>query len=360
MSACRMAAWRVRLGSAMVELSWGAVDVVGRPRVHGDVVHLGGGLVVEARPRHAAVEGDGGPAVVALDHAPRVVRVNPQVVVVAVRDGHVLEDLAAVVRAPQADVEHPDGLGVLRIGDDVHVVPGALAQLALLGELVPVLTAVVGAVHRALLALDDGPDAAGPGGRGRHADLAEHALGQPVLARDVLPSIAAVARAPQAAALATALQLVRPALSAPRRGVQDPRVLRVHRQVAHADALVDVEHALPRRPAIARAVDAALLAGAVRVAQRRDVDHVRVRGMDADLGDVANLGKAQMLPGRAGVGGLPHAVAVRDVAADGRLAHADVDHVRVGRGDGDGADRRALEEAVGDVLPVDAAVGGLP
>ena len=55
----------------------------------------------------------------------------------------------------------------------------------------------------------------------------------------------------------------------------------------------------------------------------------------------------QVLPG---VGRLPHAVAVRDVAADRLLAAADIDHVRVRLGDGDGADR-AAEEAVRDVLP---------
>ena len=54
------------------------------------------------------------------------------------------------------------------------------------------------------------------------------------------------------------------------------------------------------------------------------------------------------------------AVARHDVAADARLAHADEDDVGVRLRDGDGADRRALDLAVGHRRPVLAAVGGLP
>ncbi|MEI2616302.1 MAG: hypothetical protein V9F06_01525 [Thermomicrobiales bacterium] len=70
------------------------------------------------------------------------------------------------------------------------------------------------------------------------------------------------------------------------------------------------------------------------------------------------FGQPEVLPGLAAVGGLVDAVAVGDVAADGRLAHADVDDVGVGLGNGDRAHRGALEEAVGDVPPVLTAVVG--
>ena len=52
------------------------------------MVELRGGLVVDPRPRGAAVEGDVGAAVVAVDHALRVLRVDPHDVRVAVRDAH--------------------------------------------------------------------------------------------------------------------------------------------------------------------------------------------------------------------------------------------------------------------------------
>src|SRR5205807_1957646 len=66
-----------------------------------------------------------------------------------------------------------------------------------------------------------------------------------------------------------------------------------------------------------------------------------------------------VLPGLAGVGRFVDAVAGLDVAADVRLAGADVDHVGVGRGDGqraDGLGRLVVE----DGLPADAAVAGFP
>src|SRR5258708_2221962 len=67
-----------------------------------------------------------------------------------------------------------------------------------------------------------------------------------------------------------------------------------------------------------------------------------------------------MRPGLTSVSGLVDAVAMRDIAANGRLAHADVDHVGVGGRDGDAADGGASEVAVGDVLPEEPSVHGLP
>lgn len=49
-----------------------------------------------------------------------------------------------------------------------------------------------------------------------------------------------------------------------------------------------------------------------------------------------------------------------DVATDAGFAHADVDDVGVGGRDGNGANGGALEEAVGDILPVYAAVDCFP
>ena len=82
--------------------------------------------------------------------------------------------------------------------------------------------------------------------------------------------------------------------------------------------------------------------------------------MDADAGDVAGVLEAEVRPGCAGVVGAVYAVAVGEVYADAGLAHARIHDVGVRLGDGDRADRGGVEEAVGYVLPVRAAVGGLP
>src|SRR5215475_5110896 len=64
------------------------VHPVGELVVRGDMVELRRQLIVNGRPGVATVEGDAGPTVVALDHALRVTGVDPQVVVVTVRGGH--------------------------------------------------------------------------------------------------------------------------------------------------------------------------------------------------------------------------------------------------------------------------------
>src|SRR5215211_6359707 len=121
-----------------------------------------------------------------------------------------------------------------------------------------------------------------------------------------------------------------------------------------------MEHLLPTLAAIGRAEDAALGVRPPDVPERRDVDEVGVLRVDADAGDVAGVGEAAVRPGLAAIGGLVDTVAVRDVAANRRLAHPDVDHIRVALGDGNRAHGGRLEEAVGDVIPGGAAVGRLP
>src|SRR6266542_4160857 len=71
--------------------------------------------------------------------------------------------------------------------------------------------------------------------------------------------------------------------------------------------------ALPALATVARAEDAALRIGAVRVTERRDVHVVGIARIDADRRDVACLAEADVRPGPAAVGRLVYAVAVRDV-----------------------------------------------
>src|SRR5947209_20334944 len=49
-----------------------------------------------------------------------------------------------------------------------------------------------------------------------------------------------------------------------------------------------------------------------------------------------------------------------DVAPNCGLTRAGKDHVRIGFGDLNGADGSSREEAIGDVLPEGAAIGGFP
>ena len=105
-----------------------AVDVIREAVICDDVIELRGGLVVLLGPMLAAIEGDGCAAVVALDHAAGVCGVDPEAVVIAVRDFDFVEGVAAVGGFVHVDVEDPDGVGIFGVGDDVHVIPGALGE----------------------------------------------------------------------------------------------------------------------------------------------------------------------------------------------------------------------------------------
>src|SRR6476661_2300779 len=128
------------------------------------MVELRGRLIEDRRPRVTTIEGDAGSAVVALDHAIRVARVDPEAVVVAMRCRNPDEALAAVSRFPTAQIEDPDRVGVARVSEDMHVVPGAFAQVHLVVYAVPGCAPVLGTVEAtSVLAIlvrrfDDGPD----------------------------------------------------------------------------------------------------------------------------------------------------------------------------------------------------------
>ena len=136
--------------------------------------------------------------------------------------------------------------------------------------------------------------------------------------------------------------------------------MRIHAQVAGAGIGTPEEHVVPRLSAITRAENAALLVGAMGVAQGGDVHHVGIGRVNAQLGDVARISQTEVVPRPPGVGRTVHAIAMGYVATDAAFAHTRVDHVLVSAGDREGADRCTLKETVGDVLPIDPAVSGLP
>src|SRR5581483_8551022 len=118
-------------------------------------------------------------------------------------------------------------------------------------------------------------DLAPGAGRQPLAALAAGAL-RDVLGDELRPGVAAVARGVQAAARPAAGQLPRFAARLPEPGEKHLRRRGVHRDVAGAGVLILVEDLLPGLAAIGGAVDAALLAWAEGVAQDGRVGDVGV------------------------------------------------------------------------------------
>ena len=326
------------------------------------VVELCRRLVVDRREALAPVIGDTGAAVVALDHAPRVLGVDPQVVVVAVWGGDAVEAATSVGRLHEREVQAVDRLGVPGVGHDVAVVPGATEQRLVRADPLPGVASVLRAVEAtaALGRLDQRPDAAAARGRCADPHAPEKRLGETGVPGDLVPALAAVRGAVQARVGAAAAHLPRGALRVPERGVQHARISRIEPEVTGTGGLAAKEHLLPGRSAVRGLVDASLRARAEDIAERRDPDGVGVLRMNAHAGDVTGGLESSVLPGAPRVDRAIHAVAVRYVVAHARLAHAGVDHLCVRRRDGDRTDRGGREKAVRDVAPVAAAVVGLP
>src|SRR5262249_23710215 len=105
-----------------------------------------------------------------------------------------------------------------------------------------------------------------------------------------------------------------------RRRVEDVWVAAVHDEIGRPGLVIDVQNLLPGLAAIGRLEDAALFVGREQVAQRRDVDDVRVDRVDDDASDVLAVLQAHVLPGAAGVGRFVNAVAPVGAAGTGSVA----------------------------------------
>ena len=342
----------------------GAVEAAREGVVHGEPVELGGGLVVDRGPGLTAVEGHHRSPVVRLHHDPGILGVDPEVVVVAVRNRHRREREAAVHRLQERGVQDVHRVRVGRVGDDVGVVPAPAAQPPVAVDPPPALPSVLAPVEPAPLfgGCHERIDPARSGGGDRDADPADRrllrGLGQSAL--DAAPGVAAVL-APEQPALGPAVhQRPRLSLRFPDRGEQAPRVRGVHRQIHRPGEVGDLEDRLPARPAVLGAIDAPLFRASEDLTQHGDEGAVRIEGIHHDPADEARLGKADVGPVAAPVGRAVHPVADRDVPPGAGRARPHPDHLGVGWRDRDRADGTHREVVVGDVGPRDAGVLRLP
>ena len=118
------------------------------------------GLVKYVGPALSSIQCYAGSPVIALDHAPGIGRINPQVVVIPVGKSYVEKRTTTIYRFPGLDIEHPESFGILWISIDMLVVPCPLPQTPFLAESLPALSSIVRAEEGSILCLDNGPDAA--------------------------------------------------------------------------------------------------------------------------------------------------------------------------------------------------------
>ena len=324
--------------------------MIGKIRRGLDAVRLRGGIGLR-RPARAAIHRHDGAAVVAQDHPRGVVRIDPEIVVIAVSRVDEVVGRAAVGRLRQREVQDVDGVRVARVRDHAIEVERTLPEIAIRVDQPPRCAGVVRSIQAARLGFDDGIEAPRVGAGHADADLADRPVRQARRVRDLAPGVAAIGGLEESGTRSAARELPRNPGDLPERRVDRVGVLRIDRQIDCAGPGVAKEHARPAAAAIARTIDASRLGGLRRIAERRRVNDVGIGGMDAQARDGQGVGQSDVFPVLPRVARFVDTVALHDVAAQLRLTHADVDDVGIGGRHRDRADRGAGNLSVGDRRP---------
>src|SRR6185437_8184965 len=217
-----LAARAAQRGSILLRATNAIREVGGRL----DVIELSACLVFRS-PRLAAVIADRRATVVRFDHSLGVVRCDPQIVIVAVRNADRLVCLSPVGRVVEADVGYVNAVLVLGVCEDARVVPGALAQTAAVVDLDPRGARVVGAKYATGIGFDYCPQVSFLCWRRRDSNVADYPLGKARIARDLGPVLTRICGLEDPAAGAAGNELPRLAVSLPESRIQYLRILRV-------------------------------------------------------------------------------------------------------------------------------------
>src|SRR5690348_3338740 len=132
-----------------------------------DVIKLPSRLVEPGTPRLAAVVRHNGALVAAQDHTLRIVLINPQLVIIGARRVALehAEALSSIHRPVNGSVRHVDYVRILWINGNFVEVPASAPNAMVLGNLLPVLSAVIRAVQPAFFGVHDEKNPLRIGGR---------------------------------------------------------------------------------------------------------------------------------------------------------------------------------------------------
>ena len=117
-----------------------------------DVVELRGGIIFLG-PRRSTVHRDISAAIVRIDHALRIVGIDPKVVIIAVLRPNRAVDLAGVGRFVEAGVQNIKRVAIFRISEDMRVIERALTQPSVLAHFSPGRTGIIRTEHATVFVL---------------------------------------------------------------------------------------------------------------------------------------------------------------------------------------------------------------
>jgi len=194
--------------------------------------------------------------------------------IIAVGKMNFVEAAAAIGGAVGIDVHDIEGVGVLGIGDDVHVVPGPLDEAVVGIDELPSVAAVVGAIEAAFGSFDQGVDAVRVRANG-NTDAAVGTFRQP-LPFEMLPGGATVVGTVEAATRAAAVELPGGAADLPERCEQDVGIAGIEGEIDTAAVFILVEDLVPGLTAVGGAEDAPFGIGSEGMAECGNEGYVGV------------------------------------------------------------------------------------
>src|SRR5712664_2054568 len=344
-----------------------AVNPIRKAIVGGDVIELGGWLIVPTAPRRAAVHADDRALIGAERDDLRIFRADPDalVIVAAWRALEAHKSFSAVRRFPCRGVRYINDFRIVRRNGDAHRARAAAADAVVAVRQLPGFSGVVGALNAGVfLSFDCGIEAVRLAARDGDADAAQTIGGRGKAFGARAPVASAIGGFVKAAAGAdegfAAANFPRRNARGPQHRVDRLRICGIESEIGCAGVFVLVENFLESLAAVGGAEDAALGVGTVGMSFGGNENAVGIFRIDEDRGDLLGVAEVlQMRPGFSGVGGFVNAIAGREIRALQTFATAGVNDVRIGWSNGQRADG-AGGLVVEDRIPSVPEIGGLP
>ena len=284
-------------------------------------------------PGATAVERNIGAAVVGLDHDVSILRIDPDVVIVAMRGAKDRKRLAAVGGFKESFRAGVDHVGVCRVSAEGDVIKWPLNhrrsdRSRLWIHRCPTLPCIIRTIQStARFCFNQRIDPIRFRGCDGKICLANQFVRQSGYAlREVLAAVGALV---EAAVARTADDRPGFAFEVRHPGVNNTGITGLQLDIHCAYAIRNEQNLAPSLSAVRGFEDAALSIRFESVALRRDPNDVRISRMNANASNLARVVEADEFPCQPTVGRFVHATSGRDVAAHIVRARAQIDHVRI-------------------------------
>src|SRR6185312_7873527 len=335
-------------------------DTIRKSIVGRHPVDLRRGLIVQRAPVLAAVKADLGATVIGKDQPVAILRVDPEIMVIAMRCPHLRKGLSSIQAPHKFHVGTIDRVLIRRIDVYPVKIPCSLFDIVLAIDKAPVCTAVRTHEQPTVCILDHRIHLVGIGGRNRDVHDAPDTFGQAPATGKVHPGLTPIRTLIQPAAFAAALHAIGSALDAPHARVEDHGITRLHHQFGARSLIIDIKHPPPALATVGGLINASFRIGSEEMAHGRDPYDIGVPGMYDDPRDVPGVFQSKIAPAAAAVVAAPYPPEVfGDIVPQGAFPFAGIYNGFIGWGDGS-RPYPAAKPAVGYILPVAAAVGSFP